>query len=138
MKTFLLLSVVAVGLQQVDVLLDSLNAWVEFGIKVAGLAAAVGGAWRWLVGPGYRRVRGAVEWAGEQLELIGELGERLESIEAELGRGHDHFLRLDAALEAMTTDEARAVRRAILTGEPVQFTEAGGVDRREPVSDTSA
>lgn len=138
MKTVLLLSVVAVGLQQLDGLLDSLNAWVELGIKVAGLAAAAGGAWKWMIGPGYRRVRGALVWTGEQLDLISELGDRLESIETELGRGHEHFARLDSALEALTTDEARAVRRAIHTGEPVEFTEAGGVERREPVSDTLA
>lgn len=138
MKTALLVSLLAVGLGELNGMLDSLNAWVELGVKVFGLAAAIGGAWRWLLGPGYRRARSTVCWVGEQLEMIGTLNDRLKGMQTQLDRGAEHFERLDATLEAMASDEARAVRRSIHSGEPVVFTEAGGVERREPVSDTRA
>lgn len=131
MKTILLLSLVAVGLQSLDGLLDNLNAWVELGIKVAGLAAVMGGAWRWLVGPGFRKVRSVFEWVGAQLELITELRERLGAIEGRLDDGHEHFERLDSAIEALASEEAKAIRRSLRTGDPVEFTESGAVDRRD-------
>lgn len=135
MKTILAVSLLAVGVGELNGLLDSLNAWVAFGIQVFALAATMGGAWRWLIGPGVRKVRSVLQWVGGQLELIGTLDERLESMEADLARGAEHFARLDSALEAFSSDEARAVRRSIQTGDPVEFTERGA-DRR--VSDTAA
>lgn len=140
MKTIVLVSAVVVGLQQLDVLLDSLNAWVELGLKVAGLAAAMGGAWRWLIGPGLRKVRAVTTWVGGQLELIGTLDQRLDGMEADLARGAEHFARLDASLESLSSEEAKAIRRSIASGDPVAFTEDGNVDRRDghPATDRRA
>ena len=130
MKTILLVSLLAVAASELDGLLDSLNVWVELGVKVVGLVAVMGGAWRWMIGPGWRRVRAAICWVRQQLELIGSLDDRLDGIEEQLSRGAEHFERLDGALEMLMAEEAQAVRRAIRTGEPVEFTEAGGVDPR--------
>lgn len=132
MKVGLLIAAAVFLVNGLDGLLDGLNVWVEVGLKFAALAAAAGGAWRWLVGPGWRKLRSAVMWAIRQLELIGELRERLHAIETRLDQGHEHFERLDTAIESLASEEARAIRRAVQTGEPVRFTEAGGVDRREP------
>jgi hypothetical protein len=130
-KVGLLVAAAVLAVNGLDGLLDGLNVWVELGLKFAALAAAVGGAWRWLVGPGWRKVRAAVVWAHRQLELIGELRERLHAIETRLDQGHEHFERLDSAIESLASEEARAIRRSLQSGEPVQFTDAGGVDRRE-------
>jgi hypothetical protein len=131
MKIGLLVAALVFGARGAAQLLDGLNAWVELGIKFAGLAAAIGAGWRWLVGPCWRRARGVVKWTGAQLELIGELRERLGAIEARLDQGHAHFERLDTAIESLASEEARAVRRSMRTGKPVVVSPSGRVDRRE-------
>jgi hypothetical protein len=130
MKTSFALAALMIALTELDKLLDSMNQYVELGIKVAGLAATMGAAWRWVIGPGYRRARSVVVWVGEQLRLISTLDERLDSMEADLTRGSEHFARLDAALEALAAEDAVAVRRAIHTGDPVELLPDGSVERR--------
>lgn len=133
MKIGLLVAVIVLGLQGLNGLLEGLNAWVELGLKFAGLAAASGGAWKWMVGPGYRKLRAVVRWVGAQLELIGKLDDRLDSIEEELTRGHEHFARLDASFDSLASEEAQAVRRAMRGGDPVSMRpdDPGLVDRRD-------
>lgn len=131
MKTALLLSLLAVGASELDKLLEHLNVWVELGIKVAGLAAVLGGAWKWMIGPGWRRVRAAVKWVEAQLGLITTLDERLDGLDERLDRGEARFSSIDQQLEALAAEEAAAIRRAIRTGEKVQFTEDGHIDRRD-------
>jgi hypothetical protein len=139
-KTILLVSVLAVGLTELDGLVDSLNVWVELGVKVFGLAAVVGGAWRWVIGPGYQKVRSVVCWVREQLEMISTVDDRLDSMEEELSRGHEHFARIDESLAAFTSDEALAVRRAVHEHIPVKMRDddPGRVDRRVSPPDRRA
>jgi NAD(P)-dependent dehydrogenase (short-subunit alcohol dehydrogenase family) len=126
----LLDALVMVIVGPVAALVDSLNAWLQMGLSLAGVLAAAGAAWRWLIGPGFRRARATVTWVREMLELQVKLDRKLEDVDRQLARGEEHFQRIDAMLEILSSEEAREVRRAIREDRPVRVLEDGKVDRR--------
>jgi hypothetical protein len=111
-------------------LVDGLNGWLELAIKLGGALAAMGGAWKWLIGPGYRGGRECFHWVRARLQAIETLDGRLGRIEGRLDEGEVHFQQIDTTLATMVSVEARAVRKSIASGEPVQFTDEGNVERR--------
>lgn len=123
--------VVMTAAQEAVALVDHLNTWVELVIKVGGAAAAVGAAWRWLVGPGYRNARRWVEWVRDRLELITKVDRRLDGIDDRLEHHERHFKKVDSTLDVLRDDYVKEARAALREGRPVRLTEAGAPERRQ-------
>lgn len=110
---------------------DGMNTWLSVAIKLGGALAAVGGAIKWCIGPGFRFVKRWTLWVRAKLELLEHVVDRLDGIEERLDRGEEHFQRIDDALELVASEEAQAVRRAIREARPVELRpDGGGVERR--------